>query len=811
MLSDLRFAVRTLRHNPGFAATAIVSIALGIGANATIFSLADGLLLRPLSVPNASQVVTLRARTPSGTFGEISYADFIDFRDKNRSFNGLVAHALARISFAPDAKSQPELRAGMLVSGNFFRVLRTEPQLGRGFKPEEDQVPGRDAVVVLGHDFWKNEFAADPSVAGRRIRLNGTDFTVIGVAPESFTGMDQYVRPAFFIPAMMAPALLTSNQDLLSNRGKRSFTVKGRLKPDVSIQAASAEASSLAKSLEQIYPNTNRSFSAVVRTELQTRAEVQQGDTIIVGLLFSIVLVVLLIACANVANLMLGRGRARAREISVRLAIGASRSRLVRQLMAESLLIAFAGGALGLLIAQLCVELASNFQIPGDVPIQFSFQLDQRVLWFTALVSLACAVLFGLVPAVQSTRADLVSALKAGELNHKRKRLLGRNVLVTVQIAGSLVLLVAATQLFRGFSYLLSHNPGFRTDHLLMASFDPALVGYTPAQTEQFYKTLLDRTRALPGVKSAALTFSIPMGTTTHGETVIPEGYQFPPGKESAEVLTDIVDPNYFATFGVPLLQGRGFLDADHADSPRVAVVNEAFARHYFRGNAAGKRFRLSNPNGPWVEVVGVVTTGKHLSLIEPPIDCLYLPLSQSPQSRMTLLALAYNDPAALAAPTRKMVRSLDLNMPVFGVRTIGDFFEQRSVKVLHLINGIVGTVGLLGLGLALVGLYAVVTYQVARRTREIGIRMTVGADRRQVMKMILRQAATLGLTGVGIGLVLSFAGGRALSSGLGAPAFDPLLFVLVPLALLLTTLLAAAIPARRASQVDPMLALRQD
>jgi predicted permease len=811
MLSDFRYAVRALRHNPGFAATAIISLALGIGANSAIFSLADGLLLRPLPVPNASRVVTLRSRTPSGTAGDVSYADFTDFRDKNRSFDGLVAFALARIAFAPDRRVQPELKAGMLVSGNFFRALHVEPQTGRGFKPEEDQVPGRHAVAVLGHDFWKNQYASDPSVIGRNIRLNGVDFTVIGVAPESFTGMDQYIRPAFFIPAMMAPSLQTSNQDILTNRSKRTFTVKGPLKSGVSIQTASAELAGLAKSLEQIYPNTNRAFSAMVRTELQTRAEFQQGDVLLVSLLFSVVVVVLLIACANVANLIVGRGRARVREISVRLAIGASRSRLVRQLMAESLLIASAGGALGLLIAQLVVEAAGSVQVPGDIPIQFSFQLDHRVLLFTLLVSAACALVFGLLPALQSTRTDLVPALKAGELTQGRKRLLGRNALVVVQVAGSLVLLVTATQLFRGFSFLLAHSPGFRTDHLIMASFDPGMLRYSNTQTDQFYKNLIERTRALPGVQSAALTFSVPMGTTQHSEIAMPEGYQFPRGKESAEVLANIVDSNYFETFGVPVLRGRAFLPTDRESSPRVAVVNEAFARHFFGQNAIGKRIRLKDQDGPWVEVVGVVATGKYFSLVEPPTDCLYLPFAQNPEQRMMLLAQAVGDPASLAAPLREIARSLDANMPVFGVRTMGDFFDQRGVKLLHLINGIVGVVGLLGLALALVGLYAIVAYQVARRTREIGIRMAIGADRSQVMRMVLRQASVMGLAGVAIGVVLCFAGGRALTVALRAPAFDPILFTLVPIALLLTMLLAAAIPARRAALVDPVVALRQD
>jgi predicted permease len=811
MLNDLRYAIRTLRQNPGFALTAIVSIALGIGATAAVFSLGDGLVLRPLPVPNPSQVVKLSSRTPSGTYGDMSYRDFVDYRDKLQSFDGLAAYSLTPFGFAKDVKAQSQMKYGFLVSGNFFRVMQTEPQLGRGFRPDEDQVPGRDAVMLLAHDFWENEFAADPAVIGRRVRLNGLDFTVIGVATESFTGMDLFARPAFYVPAQMAPAMLTANRDLLTNRADREFSVKGGLKPGVSMQAANAEASLLAKALEQSYPTTNRAFGAALRTELQARIDNEPVTPLMISVLFAIVIVALLIACGNVANLILSRSRVRAREIAVRLAIGASRGRLVRQLMAESLVIALAGGALGLLLAQIAVDVISKLPQAGDIPSQTTVQLDMRVLLFTLLISLATAILFGLVPALQSTRSDLVSALKAGPSDQNRKRLFGRNALVTVQIAGAVVLLVAASQLFRGFGYLLSHNPGFRFDHQLGMRFDPTLIRYTPEQTAQFYKQLIQRVREVPGVKSATLSSAIPMNNWG-GEIVIPEGYQFPRGQESASVWASAVDDHYFQTLGMSLLYGRAFQSTDRADSPRVAIVNELFANHYIGKNPIGKRVRLNQPGSPWMEIVGVTPTIKYVQMFEPPLDYLYLPFSQNPRGQMAIIAEAYQDPAALAAPLREVARSIDANVPVFGVRTMADVVDQRAVKLMHLLDGMVASIGLLGLGLALVGLYAVVAYQVARRTREIGIRMALGADRPQVMRLMLKQASTMGLTGVTFGLLLSLAGSRALSASVMAtPAFDPLLVTLVPLGLLLTTLLAAAIPARRAARVDAMVALRQD
>jgi predicted permease len=496
------------------------------------------------------------------------------------------------------------------------------------------------------------------------------------------------------------------------------------------------------------------------------------------------------------------------------LAIGAGRRKIVQQLMTESLMIAVAGGALGLLITQSTVDLFSKLEVPGDLPIHFNFQIDFRVLAFTLTTSVVSAVLFGLVPALGSSRTDLVSTLKSGEADLSRKRLFGRRALVVVQVAGSMVLLVLTIQMYRDIEKALTSNHGFRVDHRLTMRFAPALAGYTPERSEQFYRSLLERTRNLPGVASAALSGSLPMTTNFLMEPVTPEGYQFPAGQESQPVLADYVTDRYFETFSIPILAGRGFSDLDRDTSPPVALVNEQFAKHFFNGNAVGKRLRIDS-TGPWVEIVGMTVTGHHITALEPPTDFLYLPFSQHSQDRMTLIAETYGDPASMSFPLREVVHSIDPSVPMFAVRTMENLFEERSVKTSHLIIGVVGVLGSMGLALALVGLYAVVAYQVNRRIREIGIRMALGAARLQVIRMVLKQAVVMSVTGIGIGVVLSVAVNRVLDASINASPEPTRLtveaVVAIAAGLLLTTLLAAAIPARNASRIDPQLALRQE
>ncbi|MBZ5670060.1 MAG: ABC transporter permease [Acidobacteriia bacterium] len=818
MIHDLRYALRMLQRNPGFALVAIVSLALGIGANTAIFSLADYVLVRPLAVPNPSAIMVVQSQFRGESLGNIfqysglSNPDFEDLRKKSNSFAGLTASQYFQFGFAPDKAAQPQMKFGALVSGNFFDVLGVRPDLGRSFRPDEDKVPGRDAVVVLGHDLWETEFASNPDVVGRSIFLNGLPFTVVGVAPESFTGSDAFIRADLYVPLAMERALAEgSEQSELEMRGLKVLTVLGRLKPGVRVRQAAAETRVIGQQLAQAYPKTNRTCSLEVMTYRQS--QMIKPIVKLVLFLLGLAVVVLLIACANVMNLMLSRASARAREIAVRLAMGAGRVRLIRQLLTESLVIAVLGGALGLLLAQAGANWFSQIRIPIDVPLVIDVKLDPHVLLFVLLVSVASAVLFGLAPALQGTQTDLVPALKAGgAAPGKRRRFLGRNALVMAQVAGSLLLLVIATQAYRGAMIILSSPAGFRTDHILMASFNPALARDSTEQTKEFYRRLQEQARTLSGLKSAALAQAMPMVPASPAIRVIPEGVQLPTGTEAVSVFSNTVSDGYFRTLGVPLVEGREFESTDRADSERVVIVNEQFAHKYYPNqDAIGKRLRLNSAEGPFAEIVGVAKQSKYVFTIEPPMEYIYLPLAQNPAAAMTLMLESEGPSAGLSGPLRDLVRSLDSRQPIYGVRTMEEFFDVRAHKTLGLFVEAIAGLGVLGLVLALVGLYGLMTYSVSLRQREIGIRMAVGADPATVVGMVLRQGMILAGSGVIVGLSLSLAASKPLAAMVHGRGFSLPLVALVTIALLAMAALGAYIPARRASRVDPNTVLRQE
>ena len=669
-------------------------------------------------------------------------------------------------------------------------------------------------MVVLGHDFWESQFAASPSAIGSKIRLNGTECTIIGVAPQQFTSIDQFLKPSLFIPMAMSPRL--GQGDSLERRDLRWLTVKGRLKPGVTVAQAQTDLTALAARLEQLYPQTNRNQRVAVQTELQLRVQQSPPNAALVVMMFLLALCVLLVACANVTGLLLSRARARTREMAVRLAIGAGRGALVRQLLVENFMLALVGGLAGMAVAYAITNFFNGIPIPTDVPIAFHASVDRRMLLFTIGASLLSTFVFGLTPALQSTRLDLVSALKAGDsFSGGARRLWGRNLIVAGQVALSLLLLIVSAVLLQGFRGELLQGPGFRTDHLYLTSLDTQPLHYSEEQSRRFFRDLLNKTRLAPGIRSAALTSNVPLlGGQSVG--VVPEGYPLPPGEQAFTVFNFFVSEGYFGTFGIPILRGRGFLDSDRADTPLVAVANAQFANHYWPNqDALGKRFHLRSATGPLVEIIGIVKTTKYFWIAEPPLDFVYLPYTQDKRPAMTVVAESSAPDAGTLAPVlRQVVRELDPSMPVFDARTMQDFYTQRAVKTPNIIAESVAGFGIMGLILAMGGLYGLVAYSVSRRSREIGIRMAIGADRQKVIRMVLQQGLVLGSIGVAAGLILSFFACRALTSAIWIASFSHLdysVFPVIAAPLLLVTLLATYGPARRASLIDPMRALREE
>jgi predicted permease len=817
---DVRYGCRALAATPTFTIVAVLSLAIGIGANCAIFSFADALLLRPLPVPRPGDVYTVGSMSSVEAFGasslRTSYRDYVDIRDRSTSFEGLGAFDYVTSGFAVDASRSPKLKMGMVLSGNLMSVMGIAPVIGRGFRAEEDQVPGRDAVVVLGHKLWEDELGSDPGVLGRRIRLNGHDFTVIGVAPGEFTGLDQYVRADFFAPVMMSPWLISNpKQATLEARDARNLTLKGRLRPGVTQGAAQAELTTIGADLERAYPDTNKNRRMAIRTELQARMASDPPDAQLAAMLATLALAVLFVACANVAGLLTSRAPARAREMALRLAIGAGRGQLVRQLITESLLLALAGGVAGLGVGYAGMRLFRQIEVPTDLPIVLAFRMDQRALVVSLIVSVASAILFGLVPAIQATRTDLTSVMKAGDsVAPGRRRRWGRPLLVGGQVAVSVVLLVIAMFMYRAFRAELAKGPGYRTDHLLMMTFDPTLVRYSEAQTAQFFEQVAERARTVPGVKSVAMATSAPMNNDVDAATMAPEGYQFPVGKDSATILCADIDEHYFPALALTLVDGRNFRSDDGPDAPRVAIVNQQFAQHYWPGQQpVGKRLRLLTGDKPWVQVVGLAKTSKYLFIAEPPTEFVYFAYRQRKPRQIIMLAESNGDAAALAAPLREVVRGLDPNLPIYNVRTMEALYRMRAISVINVLITTVGGLGVMGLALAIVGLYALIAYAVSRRTREIGIRMAIGADRVAVLRMVLRQGLLLSVVGLVVGLVGSVGAGILLRAAFAETnnQRDPAAILMVIPVVLAVTFVATYLPARRASRVDPVQALRYE
>ena len=816
---DVRHALRVFARSPGFTTIAVVSIAFGTGANVAMFSLADNLLLRPLPVPRPTEVLTVGSHVKRGmaTFTLASHPDYLDLRSRAQSFSSLVASVFEIAAIAKDRSAPPQVKLISFVNGDYFQMLGVEPRLGRGFHPTEDQVEGRNAVVVLSHAMWQQDFAGDAGVLGRRVLISGIEFTVVGVAPESFTGMNSIIRESAFVPLAMWPRVTVfPHMNPLTERGFRGLNVKGRLKPGVTLSEARAELATIARALERAYPDTNDKQSIVAQTELAVRFERSPLDSWMMVVLTTLSMAVLCVACANVAGLLASRAPLRSREIALRLAVGAGRGRLVRQLITESLGIAFMGALAGLGVGHVGVLLLRQIQFPTEVLTIPLLQLDRRVFAYSVLMATASAFLFGLGPAIQTTRVNLVNSLKTGDVEvTKRQRLFGRNALVAIQVALCLGILTVAVWAYRVVGRAFSEGPGFHTTHMAKITLSPVQAHYSDEESVRFFERALEGTRQLSSVTAAAVTSAMPL-FSWESTPIIPEAYNLPEGQTSVRSYTNSVDEQYFAAMGIPIISGRGFTAADEAGTQPVAVVNETFARHYWpAADPIGKRFFVEGEPGNerprvWVEVVGVARLSTYGYFAEPPQDMIYFPFRQVPRGRMVLLARSARDSAEQLAPLRELARNLDASVPAYDAQTIEAFYAARVTTIGTVMTRLMGGMGLMGLTLTMIGLYGLVSYSVSRRTREIGIRVAIGASYVRVLLMILRQGFTPAAYGLVAGIGLSAALTRMLRTlvPLDHRNDTGTFLVVVPLVMVIA-LLAAFIPARRAASVDPTVALR--
>ena len=820
MLSDLRFALRMLAKSPGFTAIAILTLALGIGGNTAIFSVVNALLLKPLPFPNPQELVAFgmtdtRFKGEQTSLGSLSYPDFFDFRDQN--------HTLANIAVFNDRsyalKTEQGARSVHVVraSAEFFDVLGVKPVIGRTFSRDDEQAGGGPGgfKVVISDNSWRQYFGGDPNVIGRTLELNRQLHTIVGVMPPRFQYPIQSDAIEFYLTIAEDAAASNGNKPMTQERGSHSLEAIARLKANTNIELAQADLSTIASNLEKQYPNTNSFFGVRFKP---LREELIGDVRTALYVLFGAVVCVLLIANANVANLLLARALVRGKEMALRAAVGASRARIIRQLLTESLLLAGFGGLCGLLVAQWGTE-ALIKTVPQNIPRVSTIQLDGAVLAFTILVSLGTGIVFGLVPAWQASHVDLNASLKSGTrtggAGEHRGRL--RNGLVIGEVALALVLLICAGLLIQSFARLGHVQPGLRTERLLTASTQ--LPGITYPKNENiiaFYDRFLERLRALPGVESASAIIPLPLSGSNMVTDFDMEEHPLPEGQRPGAPVR-VIGTDYFKTMAIPLRQGRAFDQNDRMDSPPVVIVNERFAKKFFPGqNVIGKRikpgFAADNSGEKMREIVGVVGNVKHLSLKNDDSPELYLPRTQIPFETMSLVIRTnVSDPSALTSAVRKELAEMDATIPLTSVRVFHEYISRSLARPrfnASLLSVFAGT----ALVLTAIGIYGVMAYSVAQRTNEIGIRIALGAAQSNIFRLVIGQAMSLVAISVVIGLAGAFAATRLLNSLLfGVGAWDPITFSAIVILISLVAFLAAWLPARRAMQVDPIVALRTE
>jgi predicted permease len=805
---NLIFALRRLRSSPGFTAAAIVTLALGIGANATVFSLVNAVVFRPFGVERQNELASLNMRTSKAQFPVLSYPDYKDYRDRNTVLSGLAMYRTVPMSVSRSGDKNARLW-GYEVSGNYFDMLGVQPIRGRLLHPEDDVKRGGHPLAVISYSCWQARFGGDPEIAGKQVKIGGLDYTIVGVTPRAFIGTELIYTPEIFVPLAMADQI--EQFKWMDDRGNSNGLVVGRLKPGVSLKSAEAALNTIASALGREYPKDDAGVSIVLSPPGMAGNFLRGAITGFSAVLMAVAGLVLLIACVNLASLLLARAADRRKETAIRLALGASRGQLLRQLLTESLMLSIAGGAAGVLLAYWLNDLVNVWRPPVDVPVIPHVVMDTRVLLFTALVSLLSALLFGLAPALQSTRSSLVGAIKNEAPSEKLRRLNLRDILVATQVALSVVLLIGSILVVRSLQHALSLNLGFDPQHAAVLSYDFAAQGYDEERSRQFQRLLLAKVRATPGIEAAGIIDGLPLTLNISNSGVYVEGRPEPRPGDVPVANMYFVTPGYLEAMRTRLIAGRDLDQRDTKDAPRVALVNEAFVRELLPGqDPVGKRFRHLT-SGKWIQIAGVVEDGKYRSLGESPSPTIFEPMEQSWIPGQTLVARSPLAEAETVRLLRRAVQELDPSLAVFNDGSLTSalglaLFPAKLVAV------VLASFGLLAVVLASTGVYGIMAYAVSRRTREIGIRMALGAAPSEVARVVLARTAKLLAVGITIGFALAFASGKFFSQILyGISAHDPLTYLCAIALMAAVAFVACWVPARRAIRVDPLTALRAE
>jgi predicted permease len=820
LLQDFRYAFRMLAKSPGFSAVAVLTLALGIGVNTTVFSVINGLLLRPMPVPHPEQITVIGSQQEgSSDFQPFSYPDYLDIRDQASAFSDILAYRVSLVGLSVGGKGEHSVISR--VTGNYFSMAGIQPALGRLILPSEGQTPGADPVLVLGYDYWQKRFAGDKNVIGKQVDMDGHPVTIVGVTPKGFAGMYAFLNMDAYVP-LSAVAGTGGNEpvdDTWTHRENRTLQLKGRLKPGVDLKKAEASLQVVAHRLAETHPETDKGIRFSVFPERLARPDPDpDGTTLKVSVAFSVLAVlVLLVACFNITNILLVRATARQREMAIRTAIGAGWGRLVRQNMTESLVLAVLGGAGGLLLGWWASGFFSSLPLGAEIPIQFNFQPDIRVFVFTAAVVLLTAILVGVIPAFPLAKPDVNNVLREGARGSSegRRRHFLRHALVAGQLAGSLLLLVVAGLFVRSLGNAEHLYLGFSPDHIVDVSLDVQEIGYQEVQGKEFFRAAEVRLRALPGVVSVTQAFSVPMGIISSSDSVIPVDHPLAPGQVPPTVFDNDVTPTYFETLRMILKRGRAFTDADDEHAPKVAVINETMAKKFWPNeDPLGRTFKSKDNQHHWAEyqVIGIVQDSKYKGITEDPMPYFYKPFAQDYVPMRNFQVRTSLPAEKLELQLAAVLHELAPGLPLTVKTMQQDLQGVNGYLFFRLGAQLSGAMGFLALCLAVVGLYSVVSYAAAQRTQEIGIRMALGAESQDVLRMVLARSLILIAVGVAIGTIVSFVGARALSSMLiGVSPSDPLTFISVLILLLAVALLACLIPAYRATRVDPLVALRYE